>query len=70
MEIEGKVYIGISDGHPYIHIYRKGFWPTESIRVSLYGDDTIHAGRSSKKIWREWAEELKSVKASKAIKKP
>lgn len=64
MEIEGKVYIGISEGQPYIHIYRKGIWPTESIRVSLYKDDTIHASRSSKKIWRDWA------KASKVIKEP
>lgn len=62
MEIEGKIYIGISNGQPYIHIYKKGIWPTDSIRVSLHKDNTIHASRSSKKIWREWAEELKTDK--------
>jgi len=62
MQLEGKVYIGI-DGKPYIHIYREGKWFTESIRVSLCDDGTIVASSSSKKTWREWAEEANQRKA-------
>ena len=62
MQIEGKVYIGI-DGEPYIHIYRKGYWPTSSIRLSLHDDGDIVASRTSKKVWRDWAKEADEKKA-------
>ena len=57
MELEGKVYIGVDKDTPYIHIYRKGKWYTESIRLTLHSDGEITASQSSKKTWREWAKE-------------
>jgi len=58
MKIDGEIFVGKNtNGTPYIHIYRKGRWVTDSIRVTLHPDGDIGASPSSKKTWREWAEE-------------
>lgn len=66
MKIDAEVYIGKDNGIPYIHIYRTGKDPYESIRVRLHTPHSvtrvvnpeISASRSSASVWRDWAAEF------------
>lgn len=56
MELKAEVYVGISGGVPYIHIYRVGDTLKSSVRVSLHEDGDITASHSSKATWKKWVE--------------
>ena len=63
MKIDAEVYVGVEKGVPYLHIYRKGEDPYESIRFRLHSTHNvgkvetpdISASRSSANVWRDWA---------------
>ena len=61
MEIKGQIFVGF-DENPYIHIYRDGKGVMDSIRVSLYDNNKVGISSSSRKTWREWANEAYDLK--------